>query len=84
MKYFAAINGASWAHGPVGHFDTIKQARKWAESFGDTADECAIFRVLAKRMRLVAVYKRDSNGNGQRWFRATFQDVCTWRIWLSL
>ena len=41
-KYTAEISGHSWRQGPVAEFDTVREARQWAESYGTTADSCTI------------------------------------------
>ena len=53
--------------GPVAEFATITEARRWAESFGTTADQCAIRR----GGREVALHVRDTSGDGTHWFKAT-------------
>lgn len=67
-KYQAEIGGSSWGEGPKAEFDTIKAARAWAESYGTTADSCKIYNAKG---RLVAEHRRDPNGDGTRWFRAS-------------
>lgn len=42
-KYIAVLGGSSWAIGPVTEHATITEARHWAESYGTTADWCAIY-----------------------------------------
>ncbi len=65
--YSAEIGGSSWSRGPVVTFRTILEAREWAESYGTTADWCAISDAKG---RAVAAHRRDPNGNGMRWYRA--------------
>lgn len=62
MKYQAKMTG-----GPEADFATITEARRWAESFGDTYAECYIYTRTGK---CVAIHERDRNGNGRRWFKA--------------
>lgn len=68
--YTAELYGSSWSRGPVDDFDTITEARRWAESFGTTADRCVI---ATRSGRVVAEHVRDTNGDGTRWFRATIR-----------
>ncbi len=58
---------SSWAEGPAASFATIREARQWAEEFGTTADRCTI----TDRGRAVVEHRRDTNGDGTRWYRAT-------------
>lgn len=53
--------------GAEADFATIREARRWAESFGDAADLCTVRTASG---RVVAEHRRDSNGDGRRWFRA--------------
>jgi len=70
-KYEAFILGSAWAAGPTGTFGTIRAAREWAESYGTTADGCLIQRSYKRRVRqTVALHKRDTSGDGTRWYRA--------------
>ena len=66
--YTAEITGNSWSQGPVAEFPTITAARKWAEEYGTTADCCTI---TDAKGREVANHRRDSNGDGTRWYRAS-------------
>jgi hypothetical protein len=66
--YTAEVGGSSWAGGPIAEFSTIRECRKFAESYGTTADWCVI---EDRRGRKVAEHRRDSSGDGTRWFRAT-------------
>lgn len=66
-KYTATLSGGSWAVGPTAAFATITEARKWAESYGSTADHC---RITNGKGETVALHIRDANSNGQRWFKA--------------
>ena len=79
MRYLALLSGSSWRKALVAEFDTIREARAWAESFGSTADECVIFNEHRwvprwdhpRRVRpVVALHRRDRNGDGTRWYRA--------------
>lgn len=78
-RYLARLSGSSWAIGPEAEFDTIAEARRWAESYGTTADQCSIIDLRrwspradhpARRHPIVAVHRRDPNGDGRRWYRA--------------
>lgn len=60
--YTAAIGGSSWSHGPTAEFSTIREARAWAEEYGNTADYCTI---TDKKGRVVASH-RQVNGH---WYR---------------
>jgi hypothetical protein len=63
--YRAEIGGSSWKIGPEAEFQTIEDAREWAESYGSTADGCAI---RDKTGRLVAVHSRDPSSG--EWYEA--------------
>ena len=65
--YTAEIGGASWAQGPVQQFATIREARAWAEGYGDTADRCTITDTKGS---VVASHRRNPNAPGG-WYRAT-------------
>ena len=80
MRYRALLSGSSWREGPAAEFRTIREAREWAESYGAMADECAIIdqhrwvpRADHPRREhpVVAVHRRDRDGGGTRWYRAT-------------
>ena len=62
----AEIFGQSWRQGPVAKFASIQEARKWAESFGSTADKA----VIRRGAKSVAEHRRDTSGDGRRWFKA--------------
>ena len=47
-------------------FATIREARRWAESFGDTANHCTVRTASGS---VVAEHRRDANDDGRRWFR---------------
>lgn len=66
--YTAEIGGSSWRQGPTAESHTIRECRKWAESFGTTADWCTI---TDAKGNVVGSHRRDSNGDGMRWFIAT-------------
>jgi hypothetical protein len=66
-KYIAEITGSSWRQGPVAEFTTITAARRWAEEYGTTADSCTI---RDTKGREVALHRRDTSGDGMRWFAA--------------
>lgn len=65
MKYTASISGQTISPAPDYHFDTITEARKWAESYGTSADRCSVCdksgREVARHMRL---------GQSDKWFNA--------------
>lgn len=69
MKYRAKLSGHSWSIGPQSYFDTIAEARRWAESYGNTADSCEITN---KRGKTVASHRRSTENDGMSWFRASF------------
>ena len=50
------------------YFYRLTDARQWAESFGTTADSLVVSR--PRSGTVVAVYRRDRNGDGSRWFKA--------------
>ena len=62
--YTAELFGPSWA-GNVQTFRTIREARAWAEEYGDTVDRCCI---IASNGTMVAEYRRAASSGG--WFRA--------------
>ena len=66
--YTATISGISWSRSPVAEFATVTAARKWAEEYGTTADSCIITDATGRE---VASHRRDSNGNGTSWYRAS-------------
>ncbi len=68
-RYTAHVFGSSWAAGPSASFATITAARRWAEEHGTTADRCIV--TDRRRGRIVAEHRRDRNGDGRRWYRAT-------------
>jgi len=68
-KYVAYLGGSSWAKGPTGEFDTITECRRWAESYGTTADYCNIYTRTSKQ---VAAHRRSGEGNGMSWYKASF------------
>ena len=47
-------------------FVTIREARAYAEEFGNTASVCRIYKGNKK----VAEHRRDTSGDGMRWFKA--------------
>lgn len=65
-RYYAKSYGEHCA--TIG-FDTIREARRWAESLGTLADLVMIRK--SSNDQLVAVHRRDTNGDGRRWSRAT-------------
>lgn len=69
MKYLAILTGSSIRNDIRAEFNTIRECRNWAESYGTTADVCNIW--TGKNFdKNVAWHRRDTNGNGMRWFRA--------------
>lgn len=66
-KYHVTIGGQGWARGPEDDFATVRECRRYAESYGTTADWAEI---RDGRGRLIAEHRRDCNGDGTRWFRA--------------
>lgn len=66
-KYTATLYGSSISNHPGIECDTIREARDYAESYGNTADSC----VIERNGREVARHMRDTSGNGLRWYRAT-------------
>lgn len=71
-KYRAEIGGASWSQGPVAFFDTIREARAWAEEYGTTADICVISN--ARNGVVVARHLRDtSKSHAARWYKGEVQ-----------
>lgn len=65
--YTAEIGGSSWSQGPRHEFATIREARAWAEGYGTTADWCEI---SDKHGHVIASHRRDTSGDGLRWYRA--------------
>jgi hypothetical protein len=47
-------------------FNTLSEARRWAEGFGRAADECTICDRLENT---VGLHVRDTTGEGLRWYR---------------
>jgi len=65
-KYTAVVIG----HGEyIADFDTITEAQRYAEEYGDTANDCKIYR--NSDARVVARHCRDISGDGRRWFKAS-------------
>lgn len=67
MKYTAEIGGSSWNQGPKAAFDTITDARQWAESYGTTADWC---RITDRSGRVAAQHRRSTEGDGRKWYKS--------------
>ena len=67
-RYRAELSGPSWTIAPTAMFATIREARRWAESYGTGADRCAI--IATRSGHVVAEHRRDTSGDGRRWFRA--------------
>jgi hypothetical protein len=65
--YTAEIGGSSWSRGPKAIFQTIREAREWAEEYGTTADHCSIYDPMG---RLVGEHRRDTSAKNPKWFRA--------------
>lgn len=68
QKYRAEVFGSAWSRGPTLRTDTITAARAWAEEYGTTADRCVI---TDRAGNVVAEHRRDPNGDGTRWFKAS-------------
>ena len=66
--YTAEIGGNSLDEGPRNVFDTIRECREYAESYGTTANWCSITDRSGCK---VAEHRRDTSGDGSRWFRST-------------
>ncbi len=60
--YGPALDGSAYAA-----VATVREARAWAESRGDGADQC---EVTAENGRVVARHVRNTSGKGRRWHRA--------------
>ena len=69
-RYYAYIESPSWRVGPYRGCATLTEARQWAESFGTTADSCFVYRGRYGAS-IAALFRRDPEGNGERWYRAT-------------
>jgi hypothetical protein len=67
--YVAVVGGHAWSRGPWREFRTIRECREWAESYGTTADWC---QIKLRSGRVVGEHRRDTNGHGTEWFRASF------------
>ncbi len=65
-KYTAKVGGASWTNGPQCSVSTIAEGREFGESYGTTADWCQVINNSTGR---TALFQRDQNGNGTRWYR---------------
>ncbi len=65
--YTAQMGGSTWHIGPRAEFRTIKECRRYAESFGTTADYCTITN---RKGEVVGRQRRDADGDGTRWYRA--------------
>lgn len=65
--YVAEVGGHSWSRNPRAEFETVRECRDWAESYGGTADYCSIYDANSV---LVGRHRCDPSGRGQRWFRA--------------
>jgi hypothetical protein len=65
--YTATIGGSSWRAGPQAEFKTIRECRRYAESYGTTADWC---RIEDAKGREVGTHRRDTSHDGLRWFRS--------------
>ena len=76
--YTAEMGGSSYPKGPKAKFATVKEARAWAESHGDTADWCNIYKPSRSRgqgLKLVASHRRDPNGDGMSWYRSVLWPI---------
>lgn len=71
-RYVADLYADNFCIAPGREFNAIREARRWAEAHGATAD-----KLIVRRPRrgapdaIIACHMRDRNGNGLRWFRAT-------------
>jgi hypothetical protein len=68
--YIVTIGGSSWSRGPQHEAKTIKDARRIAVEYGNTAD-LAVVEIAAGRDKgkMVAAFKRDTDGDGMTWQR---------------
>ena len=69
-KYQAVLTGPSIRKDIRAEFNSITECRKWAESYGTTADACSIWTNSIKNPRNIAWHRRSTEGNGMSWFRA--------------
>lgn len=65
-KYTAEVGAKSIGAAPV-PFNTLRECRAHAESYGTTADWCVVRS--AKTGRQKAAYRRCQSGNGLRWYK---------------
>lgn len=65
MAYTAQMGGASWSRGPQASFESVKDARQWAESYGNTADFC---RIYDSNGRMIEEYCRSMTSGA--WYNA--------------
>jgi hypothetical protein len=65
-RFRAELSGSTIAYTLPTYFDTITAARHWAQSYGTTADACAIFHGTSTK--LVARHVRNPTTN--RWYKA--------------
>lgn len=66
LRYRAEVSGHSLGASHNALFRTITGARKWAESFGSTADNCSIFAKYGN----IAVARHVRNPETGRWYKA--------------
>ena len=69
-KYTGEMFGSA-GDGVVADFPTVREIRDWAESYGNTMDLCVGYNGAGK---IVALWRRDTTGDGRRWFRANRGD----------
>lgn len=62
--YTAEMFGPGWSQGPVAKFERIRDARQWAESFGDDGSSSCEIRDASGRV--VGRHMHGPDG----WFRA--------------
>ncbi len=67
-RYRVAVGGSSWSVGPCGEFGTIRECRKFAESYGTTADYAYIYS--GRSDDPVAMHRRNMEGGGTDWYKA--------------
>jgi hypothetical protein len=63
--YVAELGRRDSAAAHTANFNTIADARRWAQDHGSAADWC----VIRCAGREVARHQRDTSGDGLRWFR---------------
>lgn len=56
--------GSGFLQGPIAEFRTVTEARRWAASYGATAD----WAILYRGSKIVGRHYRDITGDGLRWY----------------